>query len=88
MPIQIDVYSPMLSLCTVPDHTYLARLAYSNLSLANDRVGQSHYSQEKGIPDYISSTSTDRSTGPHPVSLPLSTKELVEKAKHLSTAVY
>jgi hypothetical protein len=72
----------------VPDHTYLTWSAHSNLSLANDRVGQSHYSREKGIPDYIPSTSADRSAGPHPVSLPLSTKEVVEKAKHLSIVGY
>jgi hypothetical protein len=55
----------------------------TNLSLANDRVGQSHYSQEKEIPDYIHSTPADRFVGPHLVSLPLSTK-VVEKPKHLS----
>jgi hypothetical protein len=37
----------------------------------------SHYSREKGIPDYIPSTSADRFAGPHPVSLLLSTKEVV-----------
>jgi hypothetical protein len=37
----------------------------------------SHYSREKGILDYIPSTPSDRSTGPHPVSLILSTKEVV-----------
>jgi hypothetical protein len=78
----------MLSPRMVPDHTYLTRLAHSNLSLANDRVGQSHYSREKGIPDYIPSTPADRSAGPHPVSLPLSTKEVVEKAKLLSIVGY
>jgi hypothetical protein len=53
-----------------------------------NRVGQSHYSREKEIPDYIPSTPVDRSVGPHPVSLLLSTKEGVEKAKHLSTVGY
>jgi hypothetical protein len=70
----------------VPDHMYLTRSTHINLSLANDRVGQSHYCREKGIPDYIPSMSADRSTDPHTVSLLLSTKEVVEKAKHLSTA--
>jgi hypothetical protein len=78
----------MLSPRMVPDHTYLMWSAHSNLLLANDRVGQSHYSKEKRIPDYISSTSADRSVSPNLVSLPLSTKEVVEKAKHLSTAGY
>jgi hypothetical protein len=32
----------------------------------------------KRIPDYIPSTSTDRSAGPHSVFLPLSTKEVVD----------
>jgi hypothetical protein len=72
----------------VPDHTYLTRLVHSNLLLANDRVGQSHYTREKVIPDYIPSMSADRSMDSHPVSLLLSTKEVVEKAKHLSTAGY
>jgi hypothetical protein len=67
---------------------YLMRSTHRTLSLANDRVGQSHYSQEKGISNYIPSTPTDRSAGPYPVSLPLSTKKVVEKAKHLSTADY
>jgi hypothetical protein len=34
-------------------------------------------SEKKGIPDYISSTPADQSVGPHPVSLLLSTKEVV-----------
>jgi hypothetical protein len=37
----------------------------------------SHYSREKGIADYIPSTPADRSAGPHPVSLTLSTKEVI-----------
>jgi hypothetical protein len=37
----------------------------------------SHNSREKGIPDYTLRTSADRSVGPNPVSLPLSTKEVV-----------
>jgi hypothetical protein len=37
----------------------------------------SHYSREKGIPDYIPNTSADPSMGSHPVSLILSTKEVV-----------
>jgi hypothetical protein len=52
------------------------------------RVGQSHCSREKGILDYISSTSTDRSVGPHSVSLPLTTIEAVEKVTQLSTIGY
>jgi hypothetical protein len=77
-----------LSPRVVPDHTYLTQLAHSNLSQGNDWVGQSHYSREKGVANYILSTPADRSMGPHPVSLPLSTKEVVKKAKHLSTAGY
>jgi hypothetical protein len=38
----------------------------------------SHYSQEKGILDYIPSMPADRSVGSHPVSLPLSTKKIVD----------
>jgi hypothetical protein len=72
----------------VPDHTYLTQSTQSNLSLANNRVGQIDYSGEKGILDYIPSTLADQSTCPHPVSLLLSTIEVVEKAKHLSTADY
>jgi hypothetical protein len=78
----------MLSPRMVPDHTYLTWSAHSKLSLANDRVGQSHYSREKGIPDYILSTPTNRFVVLHPVSLPLSTKEVVEKVKHISTVGY
>jgi hypothetical protein len=37
----------------------------------------SHYSREKEIPDYIPSTSANRSTGPYLVSLLFSTKEVV-----------
>jgi hypothetical protein len=37
----------------------------------------SHYSREKRISDYIPSTPTDRSAGLHPISLLLSTKEVV-----------
>jgi hypothetical protein len=48
----------------------------------------SHYSREKGIPDYIPSVLADRFAGPYPVSLLLSTKEVVEKVKHLSTVDY
>jgi hypothetical protein len=40
-------------------------------------LDRSYYSQEKGIPDYTLSTSADRSVRLHPVSLPLSTKEVV-----------
>jgi hypothetical protein len=72
----------------VLDHTYLTRSTHRNLSLANDRVGQNHYSREKGIPDYIPSTPADRYVSPHLVSLLLSTKEVVEKGKHLSTIGY
>jgi hypothetical protein len=78
----------MLSPRIVPDHTYLTRSAHSNLLLANNRVGQSHYSLEKGIPNYIPSTLADRSMDPHSVSLLPSTKEVVEKVNHLSTAGY
>jgi hypothetical protein len=53
-----------------------------------DRVGQNHCSQEKGIPNYIPSTSADRFVGPHLVSLPLTTIEAVEKATQLSTIDY
>jgi hypothetical protein len=70
------------------DHTYLMRLEHINLSLANDSVGQNNYSREKGIPDYIPSTLADQSVGLHPVSLPVSTKDVVEKEKYLSTAGY
>jgi hypothetical protein len=83
-PDQHATLSPRMVL----DHTYLTRSIHSNLSLANDRVGQSHYIQEKEIPDYILSMPTDRFVGPHPISLLLSTKEVVEKAKHLSIAGY
>jgi hypothetical protein len=37
----------------------------------------SHYSREKRISDYILGTPADRSANPHPVSLLLSTKEVV-----------
>jgi hypothetical protein len=37
----------------------------------------SHYSHEKGIPDYIPSMPADRSMGAHLVSLLLATKEVV-----------
>jgi hypothetical protein len=40
-------------------------------------LDRSHYFWEKGIPDYIPSTSADWSVGPHLVSLLLSTKEVV-----------
>jgi hypothetical protein len=50
-----------------------------------DRVGQSHCSREKGIPDCILSTPADRSVGPHPVSQPLTTIEVVEKATQQAT---
>jgi hypothetical protein len=79
---------PTLSPSMVPDHMYLTQLTHSNLSPIIDRVEQSHYFREKGIPDYITSTPTDQSVGPHLVSLLLSSKEVVEKAKHLSAAGY
>jgi hypothetical protein len=52
------------------------------------RVGQSHCSREKRISDYISNMPADRSVGPHPVSLPLTTIEAMEKAIKLSTTGY
>jgi hypothetical protein len=51
------------------------RIATFRESLTN--LDGSHYSQEKGIPDYTLSAPADRSASPHPVSLPLSTKEVV-----------
>jgi hypothetical protein len=78
----------MLNSHMVLDHMYLTQSTHSNLSLANDSAGQSHYSQEKRIPIYIPGTPTDRSVGPHLVSLPLSTKEVVDKAKQLLMAGY
>jgi hypothetical protein len=68
---------PTLSPHMVLDHTYLTRSMHSNLSRVADIFGRIHYSGEKGIPDYILSTLTNRSTGPHLVSLPHSTKEVV-----------
>jgi hypothetical protein len=56
-----------------------------NLSRVINSVGQNHCSQEKGTPDYIPSTPADRSVCPHLVSLPPTTIEVVEKAKHLLT---
>jgi hypothetical protein len=44
--------------------------------------------EKNGIPDYISSTSVDRSVGLHPISLPLTTIEAVGKATQLSTTGY
>jgi hypothetical protein len=41
----LSTLGPHMSL----DHTYLTWSTHSNLSLANNRVGQSHYFQEKGI---------------------------------------
>jgi hypothetical protein len=38
--------------------------------------------------DYIPSMLADRSVGPYPISLPLSTKEVVEKATQLSMVGY
>jgi hypothetical protein len=89
--IRIDVYpvgkirparhaQPTLSPHMVLGHTYLTRSTHSNLSLANDRVGQSHYSREKRISHYIPSTPADRSAGPHQVSLLFSTKEVVARS--------
>jgi hypothetical protein len=37
----------------------------------------SNCSRETGIPDYIPNTPTDRSAGPHPVSLPLMVSEAI-----------
>jgi hypothetical protein len=96
MVIQIDVHPagetrpthhthPTFSLHMAIDHTYLTWSTYNNISQVVDRVGQSHCSREKGIPDYIPNTSADRSVGLHPVSLPLTTIEVVKKATQLST---
>jgi hypothetical protein len=63
-------------------------LVRGDLSRVVNGVGHIHYSWEKGTSDYIPSMLTDRSAGPHPVSLPLTTIEAVEKAKHLVTASY
>jgi hypothetical protein len=38
--------------------------------------------KKKGTLDYILGMPADRSKGPHPVSLPPTTIEVVEKAKH------
>jgi hypothetical protein len=61
MTIQIDVHhaggiwlthhthltlGPRMAL----DHTYLAWFVHSNLSLADNNVGQSHHSRERGLP--------------------------------------
>jgi hypothetical protein len=43
-------------------------------------------SEEKRTIDFIPSTPADRSVGPHLVSFQVSTKEVVEKVKHLSVA--
>jgi hypothetical protein len=59
-----------------------------NLSRVINSVGQSHCYQEKGTPNYIPITQADQSVGPHPVSLPLTTIEAVEKAKHLVATSY
>jgi hypothetical protein len=58
------------------------------LSLVVNSVGQSHFFREKGNSQLHPSTSADQSTGPHLVSLPLTTIEIVEKAKHLLTISY
>jgi hypothetical protein len=67
----------MLSQCMVPDHTHLTWSMHSNLSWVVDRFRRIPLLQRKRISDYTLSTSTDRSVGPHPVSPPLSTKEVV-----------
>jgi hypothetical protein len=74
-------------------HTPLIRflravLIHGNLSLAINNVGQSHYSWGKETAYYIPKTSVDRSAGLHPVSLPFTTIEAVEKTKHLLVKRY
>jgi hypothetical protein len=46
-------------------------------------IEHSHCSLEKGTPDYIPSTLTDRSVALHPISLPLTTIKAMKKVKHL-----
>jgi hypothetical protein len=61
----------------VPDHMYLTRSTHSNLSWVADRFGQIPLLPKKKISRLHPSTSADWSAGPHPVSLLLSTKEVV-----------
>jgi hypothetical protein len=87
-PDTLDTYTFHVSL-RMPLICFLRAIPIrGNLSLVINSIGQNHCSQEKGTPDYIPSTPTDRSTRPHPVSLPLTTIEAVEKAKHLLTTSY
>jgi hypothetical protein len=53
----------------------------ATLRESSTNLDGSHYSLEKVIPNYIPITPVDRSTGPHPVSLSLSTKEVVGLSK-------
>jgi hypothetical protein len=77
------------SVCVWPSTIHISRdPRIATFHEVIDRVGQSHCSQEKGIPDYIPSTLADRSTGPHPLSLPLTTIEVAKKATQLSTTCY
>jgi hypothetical protein len=79
---------PTLSPLMASDHMYVMRSMHSNLSPAIHRAGQSYYSREKRIPNYIPSTPADRFASPHLVFLLLSTKEEVEKAKHMLAVGY
>jgi hypothetical protein len=82
-PVTHDTYAFLASPRTPLVRFLQAVPGRGNLSLVINNVGQSHYSQEKEILDYIPNTPTNRSAGPHPVSLPLTTIETVEKAKHI-----
>jgi hypothetical protein len=69
-PDTYDTYT----FCTSPRMPLVCFLravpVHGNLLLVVNNVRQSHSSQEKGTPDYIPNTPTDRSTGRHPISPP------------------
>jgi hypothetical protein len=67
----------MLRLRMVHDNTYLTRSTHNNLSRVVNRFGRIPLLVRKEIPDSIPGTSVDRSMVPYPVSLLLSTTEVV-----------
>jgi hypothetical protein len=70
----------MLSPRMVHDHTYLTRSTYSNLSYSRPQIWIDPLHPRRRAPDTIHSTTTIRSAGLYPASLPQQPKSNGEKS--------
>jgi hypothetical protein len=64
----------------IHDHTYLTQSTYSNLSYSRQQIWTNPLHPRRRAPDTIHSTTTIRSAGPYPASLPQQSKSSGEKS--------